>query len=118
MSIIHCATLMLCAVLLKAQAVLVTSYFEVQVHKMNIEANGITYEYYELPSDIKLTQTEFETMRKLLSKATSDYNHQVAAKYKKMLLIRSGNYGVQYKVKLDKDGDKIIEINAFAKKVG
>ncbi|WP_223650080.1 hypothetical protein [Hymenobacter psoromatis] len=111
------AALIFCAVIMGTRAFPEINHYKPQGYSTCTESDEITYEYYELPSDIQLTQTEFEAMKMLLSKAVSRYNHRVSYKYKQMKIL-SGNYGIQYEAKLDKKGNKIVEINAFAKEEG
>ena len=106
-----------CIALVNTQILSVPSTPNSVIHDAVFKENGPTYEYYKMPSATELNSVEFDLMKTILSSAVKDYNRQIPKRFKYMR-IEQPNYGIQYKVTLSQNGNKIIEINAFAKKLG
>lgn len=86
-------------------------------HNSIVNTKGPSYEYYKLPSATELSSVELELMKNILANAVRDYNRRISKRFSDMRIVQP-NYGVQYKVTLSQNGDKLVEINAFAKERG
>lgn len=104
-------------VLVSSQILSVNSTSGLVVQSSIIKKNGPSYEYYKMLSNVELSSVEFELMNGLLSNAVKNYNRRISKRFE-YIRIAQPNHGIQYKVTLSQSGDKVIEINAFAKKVG
>jgi hypothetical protein len=103
--------------LVNTQIISVHSAPDLLVQNDVMKNDGPSYEYYKMPSSTELNSAEFELMKAILSNAIKDYNRKISRRFKYMRIVQP-NYGIQYKVTLSQKGDKIVEINAFAKKMG